>query len=214
MLIWRSSEQWSAQLGVNFFGTINVVKAVLPHMRKARFGRIAFMNSVYAHAFGPAVGPYCVSKAAVAQYGRVLAAEVHHLNIKPVVFDIGYHQTSFMNGIKMSPTSIPEYQSIMEGLGQMAQAMYGNSSGDADKCCNLVIDVLKGEGIAAGRTMPLQIPVGLDSYETISRLAADMVKTCEDWKDVSCSTEGDAPRRGFFAQVPHYANNAGVQEIA
>lgn len=212
--MYHSSEQWLSQMNVNFFGTTNVVKAVLSHMRKARFGRIAFMNSVYAHAFGPAAGPYCASKAAIAQYGRVLATEVHHLNIKPVVFDIGYHQTAFMDGAKVTPTAFAEYQQQMDAFGKGAQAMYGNSPGDAGKCSNLIIDILKGEGVAAGRPFPLQIPVGLDSYETISRLAADMVKTCEQWKDLSCSTEGDAPRRGFFAEVPHYAFNPGVQELA
>ena len=53
------------QMDVNFFGTVNVNKAVLPFMRKAGAGRIVNISSVAAVAHIPFQTYYSASKAAI-----------------------------------------------------------------------------------------------------------------------------------------------------
>ena len=68
------------QFDVNFFGTVNVTKAVIPHMRKTK-GRIVNISSVAAVAHIPFQTYYSASKAAIESYTCALANEVRHFGI-------------------------------------------------------------------------------------------------------------------------------------
>lgn len=59
-------QQWQNQLDTNLFGSINVTKALLPHFRERRAGRIGFMNSVFGFSSIAACGPYTTSKHSLA----------------------------------------------------------------------------------------------------------------------------------------------------
>jgi len=61
---------------VNVFGTMAVTRAVLPHMRAARSGRIVFMTSVGGRIGSFAVSAYCATKFAQEGFGESLFQEV------------------------------------------------------------------------------------------------------------------------------------------
>lgn len=66
---------------LNFFGIVNTVRAVLPHMRKAEAGRIVCLSSM-AGAFPiPFQAYYSASKAAVSAFAFALGNEVKHCGI-------------------------------------------------------------------------------------------------------------------------------------
>ncbi|KAK3046154.1 hypothetical protein LTR09_012338 [Extremus antarcticus] len=88
-----TSDIWTRQLTVNFYGVTNLVASLLPHFRSRKTGTIAFMNSIYAHVSTPAGGPYAVSKHAIAAYSKTLAAEIGEFGIKPIIFDMGFIRT-------------------------------------------------------------------------------------------------------------------------
>lgn len=69
------------QFDVNFFGTVNVTKAVLPYMREKRCGRIVNISSVAAVAHIPFQTYYSASKAAIESYTCALANEVRPFGI-------------------------------------------------------------------------------------------------------------------------------------
>ena len=60
---------------VNLNSTFHMVRAVIPHMRKAKAGRIIAIGSRAAEDPGPGVGAYSASKAAVVSLIRTVAAE-------------------------------------------------------------------------------------------------------------------------------------------
>lgn len=68
------------QFDVNFFGTVNVTKAVIPHMRKTK-GRIVNISSVAAVAHIPFQTYYSASKAAIESYTCALANEIRPFGI-------------------------------------------------------------------------------------------------------------------------------------
>ena len=64
------------QMDVNFFGMVNVTRAVLPHMRRRGSGRIVNISSVAACAAIPFQAYYSASKAAINAYTLALTNEV------------------------------------------------------------------------------------------------------------------------------------------
>jgi NAD(P)-dependent dehydrogenase (short-subunit alcohol dehydrogenase family) len=75
---------WRPIMDTNFFGTLQVVKAVIAQMiRQKTGGSIVLINSMTAHLPWPGVLPYSSSKAALAAAARSLALEygVHKIRV-------------------------------------------------------------------------------------------------------------------------------------
>lgn len=80
---------------VNFFGTVETTKAVIPYMRKTGGGRIATMSSVASFLPIAFQTFYSANKAAINMYTEGLRIELKPFNIHPVVFLPGDAQTGF-----------------------------------------------------------------------------------------------------------------------
>ena len=79
----------------DFFGMVNVNRAVIPHMRQAGAGRIVNLSSVAAAAPIPFQAYYSASKAAVRTYTLALASEVRPFGIEVCVIMPGDIATGF-----------------------------------------------------------------------------------------------------------------------
>ena len=72
---------------VDYFGTVNVIKACLPSMLQRRSGHIVNISSVYGFLGGYGYSAYCASKFAVRGFSDSLRAELKALGINvSVVF--------------------------------------------------------------------------------------------------------------------------------
>ncbi len=83
------------QFDVNFFGMVNVNKAVLPYMRQIGCGRIVNISSVAAIASIPFQAYYSASKAAIESYTCALANEVRPFGITVTCIQPGDIRTAF-----------------------------------------------------------------------------------------------------------------------
>ncbi len=83
------------QMDVNFFGMVNVNKAVLPVMRKVGAGRIVNISSVAAAAHIPFQTYYSASKAAIESYTCALANEIRPYGITVTAVQPGDISTGF-----------------------------------------------------------------------------------------------------------------------
>jgi len=83
-----------SQFDVNFFGMVNVNKAVIPHMRK-NGGRIVNISSVAAVAHIPFQTYYSASKAAIESYTCALANELKPFGITVTAIQPGDICTPF-----------------------------------------------------------------------------------------------------------------------
>lgn len=88
-------ENAKRQFDVNFFGTVNVTKAVLPVMRKQGGGRIVNVSSVAAVAHIPFQTYYSATKAAIESYTCCLANEVRPFGISVTSVQPGDISTGF-----------------------------------------------------------------------------------------------------------------------
>jgi len=89
-----------AQFDVNFFGMVNVNKAVLPHMRNAKSGKIITISSLAAAAHIPFQAFYSASKAAIDSYTSALANEVRQFGIKVTAIQAGDIKSGFTSARK------------------------------------------------------------------------------------------------------------------
>ncbi len=84
-----------AQMDVCYFGTLRMIRAVLPHMRQHGGGRIIIIGSVGASAVLPYQVGYCAAKAALRALGLGLRGELAQFNIDVVTVEPGDTQTGF-----------------------------------------------------------------------------------------------------------------------
>ena len=97
-----TEEEVSMQMNTNFFGVVNMCKAVLPYMRKARRGKIINISSIGGVMGIPYQGFYSASKFAVEGYSEALALEVHPFHIKVCLVQPGDFNTGFTDNRNIS----------------------------------------------------------------------------------------------------------------
>jgi short-subunit dehydrogenase len=68
-------------MNVNFWGSVYVTKAFLPHLKNARSAHIVNMSSVAGLVTTPCNGPYAISKAALKAFSETLAQELRRYDI-------------------------------------------------------------------------------------------------------------------------------------
>lgn len=83
------------QFDVNFFGMVNMNRAVIPYMRKQGSGRIVNVSSVAAVAHIPFQTYYSATKAAVESYTCALCNEVKSFGITAIAVQPGDICTEF-----------------------------------------------------------------------------------------------------------------------
>jgi len=71
-----SQEEWDNVMAVNVRGPFNTVKAVLPQMKKQKYGKIINVSSATVFSGTPGMLHYVTSKGAVLAFTRALAREV------------------------------------------------------------------------------------------------------------------------------------------
>lgn len=86
-------EELRQQFETNFFGEVAVTKAVLPIMRRQRFGHIIMVSSIGGRVSAPVIGAYDASKFALEGWSESLRIETRALGIQVVLVEPGSFQT-------------------------------------------------------------------------------------------------------------------------
>jgi acetoacetyl-CoA reductase/3-oxoacyl-[acyl-carrier protein] reductase len=69
-------DKWKNVIDVNLIGSFNLIRAVLPYMRAANYGRIINFSSVVAQKGVPGTSAYAASKSGLIGLTKSIAAEV------------------------------------------------------------------------------------------------------------------------------------------
>jgi hypothetical protein len=67
--------------------------------------------------------------------------------------------------------------------------MDSNQPGDPKKAVEVMLDVVKGEGVAASKALPERLPLGADALGKIRKKCVDTLAICNEWEDVICNTD-------------------------
>ena len=95
---------------VNVFGLIRMTKAVLPHMRAQKSGRVINMSSVGGFAPQPFMASYVASKHAVEGYSESVDHEVREHGVRVLLIEPFNTSTSFEGSVVRGENPLPVYE--------------------------------------------------------------------------------------------------------
>jgi len=171
---------------VNVFGSLNVIRQALPHLRAQRSGHIFNISSIggFVGDF-PGFGIYCATKFAVNGFSESLAEEVKDFNINVTIVMPGYFRTNFLESDSLvTPKNvIADYQSTRDSQNFHQNQMNGNQPGDPVKGVAAVIKA------AAEVNPPLYLFLGSDSVSIAEKKIDMLSKEIDKWKALSTSTD-------------------------
>lgn len=114
-----------------------------------------------------------------------LASELKPFNIRVLLVEPGAFRTEGILGHQWDCSNpIPDYdEQRADGCVNFSKPA-GKQPGDPAKAMEIVVDVVKGEGCAAGREWPLYLVLGKDAEADIRNKCAKVLKHLDDWNDV------------------------------
>lgn len=118
-----SAEETRFQFETNFFGTVNVVHAVLPIMRKQMSGRIITTSSVAGFIPIPYQGFYSASKAAVKIFTHTLSIEMKQFNVQCCCVLPGDAKTDFTKSRKYTQAALSPESAYTEKMNKAVDIM-------------------------------------------------------------------------------------------
>jgi NAD(P)-dependent dehydrogenase (short-subunit alcohol dehydrogenase family) len=114
----------------NFFGVLNLTRALLPIFRRQRRGRIVLLSSQAAFAGQPGNSMYCASKWALEGWAESLAYEVDPFGIDVVLIEPGPYRTEIWNSTQWVVASNSAYLSWLKLLRHAADRHQAKTSRD------------------------------------------------------------------------------------
>lgn len=174
-----------ANFDVNVFGSLNVIRKVMPQLRRQGSGHIFNIASIggYTGDF-PGWGIYCATKFAVVGFTEALAEEVKEFGIRATAVLPGYFRTNFLDAGSMGRPrqSLSEYTAVRKLEAAHINRINGNQAGDPGKAATAMIKA------AASENAPVHLFLGGDAYEAAVKKMANMKDELESWKAVSTAT--------------------------
>jgi len=133
-------------------------------------------------------GLYSSSKAAVHALAETLTVELSPFNIRVLLVAPGAFRTEGIYGQKYHVEKpISAYDQMRDASQKMFQAVPGTQKGDPDKAMEVVVDVVRGEGIAKERPWPGFLVLGEDAERELVAKCNKVLQLVEEWGDVSRS---------------------------
>lgn len=168
---------------INVFGTLNVIRSVLPQMRAQGFGHIFNVSSLGAYNVGPLSGIYCATKHAVKAISETLAQEVKAFGIHVTDVKPGFMKTEFFGS--SYKTTAPEgspYKHLYDENMKSYMEQNGNQAGDPKKAAKLYIKVAEMDA-------PYEsLPMGTDCCDGIRDICEGTVKLMDEMRTVAETT--------------------------
>ncbi|MDI5964948.1 oxidoreductase [Streptantibioticus silvisoli] len=124
----------------NFFGAVDMIKAVLPGMRARRSGVIANISSIGARISPAGSGYYSATKAALEGMTASLRKETAPLGITAMVVEPGGFRTDFAGrSLRQSRTAIADYAGTAGKRRKENDSAHGTQPGDPAKAAQALI---------------------------------------------------------------------------
>jgi len=151
---------------VNFFAPVHLSRAVLPQMRKQKYGRIIMLSSLSALLGLPGESMYSASKSALEAVAEGLRHEVERFNVYVSVIEPGLFNTGMPDKIAGSFICPPDspYTSLIKHLQKSIKAGIGKGD-DPLRVAELLIEIVKDEKPA------FRYPAGEQAEEVVPAIS-------------------------------------------
>ncbi len=173
----------TAQMDVNFFGVVRMIRAALPSMRaRGRGGYIVNISSIAGvRSFGGS-GFYSASKFALEGLSEALHSELEPFGIRTLIVEPGYFRTDFAGRSIAMTAGHPDYPHLAKQRAAVPQG-HGRQPGDPVRGAQAIITAMESA------TPPLRLALGADAYQVCTEVMTGRLGELNMWRDLSESTQ-------------------------
>jgi NAD(P)-dependent dehydrogenase (short-subunit alcohol dehydrogenase family) len=183
-----SPEQFRQQMETNFFGPLNVTRAVLPVMRGQRSGHVVTFSSTAGLVGQEFVAAYCASKFALEGWMESIRFDVAPYGIHTTIVEPGFFRTELLvegASTNWPELSIPDYADRSRATIEAWQGMNGKQGGDPAKLAAALLT------IAGQEQPPLRWLAGSDAIGAAEQKANDLLAQADAYRELSSSLNHD-----------------------
>jgi len=124
-----SMAQAQAIFDTNFFGTVRMTNAVLPHMRSRAAGRIIHIGSVLGFLPMPYGALYAATKHAIEGYSESLDHELRGWGIRSIVIEPAYTKTGFDTNALQADAALDAYRAVRHSVKARVDEVMATAEG-------------------------------------------------------------------------------------
>jgi NAD(P)-dependent dehydrogenase (short-subunit alcohol dehydrogenase family) len=177
--------QIEQQIATNLVGSIQLIRAVLPHLRAQGGGRIVQVSSEGGQVVYPGFNLYHAAKWGIEGFVESVALEVAPFGIDFILVEPGPTATRFRDNL-VTPDALPAYADTP--VGELRRMIDDNAFprlGDPGKSVDAMI-------AAADAQKPgLRLTLGSTAYGSISKALAQRLAELEAQKSVALACDTD-----------------------
>jgi NAD(P)-dependent dehydrogenase (short-subunit alcohol dehydrogenase family) len=182
-----SDAQMRKQMETNFFGPLNVTRAILPVMRKQRAGKIVNFSSAAGIIGQEFCAAYAASKFAIEGWTESLRFDVAPYGITTTIVEPGFFRTELLvDGSSIWPElSIDDYKERTEQTIAAWKGMNGQQGGDPAKLARALVEIV------ALDEPPLRWVAGADAVAGVEAKAGLILEQVDAHRELSSSLDID-----------------------
>lgn len=179
-----SDEQIRRNMETNFFGPLNVIRAVLPLFRAQKRGLIVNVSAAAAIANYAGFGVYGAAKAALEWMSESVRLEVAPLGIRVLLVQPGPFRTDFIRrSLDRAPRRLDEYDRTSGRFARMLETMDGKQPGDPARAAQAILAAVASEA------PPLRLVLGKYANDKARRRSLDTEHERAAWEAVGLPTD-------------------------
>ncbi|HEY0299572.1 MAG TPA: SDR family NAD(P)-dependent oxidoreductase [Arachidicoccus sp.] len=161
----------------NILGTVSVIQAALPLLRRQGKGHILGTSSGLGHLAYPLIGYYCSSKWAFEAIHESLATEVKQFGISVTIIEPGAYATEFGSQASLKfAKGLPVYDGLRN---QVIERLSSMERGNPEATPEAIFKAVDAE------VPPLRLSLGTHNLPEIREAYSKRLKLWEEWEAVS-----------------------------
>ncbi|WP_290651653.1 oxidoreductase [Aquisalimonas sp.] len=161
----------------NFFGTLELTRALLPGFRQRRQGRIINMSSIAAMAARPGYGFYAATKAALESTSEALAQELKPFGISITLVEPGPFRTDWAGrSLQFAEPAMDAYADSSGASREAVRQRNGRQAGDPVRAAQVILEV------AGIEKPPFRLPMGTFPYKRLREKLAEIQAEADQWE--------------------------------
>ncbi|MDT3312771.1 oxidoreductase [Pseudomonas sp. rhizo66] len=180
-----SASETERLFATNVFGLLNVTRAVLPHMRAQRSGRVINISSIGGYQAYMGWGVYGSTKFAVEGITEALHQELAPLGIQATVVEPGFFRTDFLDEQSLIKTrlELADYDETVGKMRAFAEAANHAQPGDPLKLAEAMLVLVNAPN------PPLRLALGSDTVARIEAKNRWVAQELAEWNELALSTD-------------------------
>lgn len=141
-----TTQEVKKQFETNFFGTIRLIKAIVPIMRKEGNGTIVNISSMVGRFGVPLNSAYVSSKFAVEGLSESISFELEEFGIRVIVIEPGVVKSDFFQNVKVKGMNLESpYHKLMERRVNFLDKAMKNSPTSSYDVADTILDALNSK---------------------------------------------------------------------